>query len=80
MVERIEPRNNLEQEGRQPYSAGSPHNVERKASAAFASSGSETMACWILGLNGNPGDPTESHKDVSKLEQSIIKRELIDAK
>lgn len=42
--------------------------------------GSKTMACWLQGEYGNPGDPTESHKEVSKLEQSITKRELIDAK
>ena len=46
----------------------------------IASSGSETMACCTQGINGNLGDPTESHKEVSKLEQSITKRELIDAK
>jgi len=53
---------------------------KKKGKCCIASSGSETMACWIEGLNGNPGDPTESHKEVSKLEQLIIKRELIDAK
>jgi len=46
MVERIEPRNNLEQEGRQPYSAGSPHNVERKASAALLPRG---LRRWHVG-------------------------------
>ena len=44
------------------------------------SPGSMTMACCTLGIGGNSGDPTESHKEVSKLEQSIIKRGLIDAK
>jgi hypothetical protein len=33
-----------------------------------------------MGIYGNPGDPAESYREVSNLEQSIIKREPTDAR
>jgi hypothetical protein len=45
----------------------------------IASPGSETMACWILGIYGNPGDPVESFRMRVRLVRVITKRESAEA-
>ena len=41
--------------------------------SSISSPGSVTMACWIMGADGNPGDTTESFMEESNLEQVITK-------
>jgi len=56
-VEGIEPRKQGHRKDDALNKGGSQHEHNRKGKELLASSGSETMACVISRLHGNPGGP-----------------------
>ena len=62
-VEGIEPRNQVNRKDDGVRMCGSQHGHHRKGEVMIASSGSETMACVTLRLNGNPGDPSAASEE-----------------